>query len=78
LDVNTAHAKHHDLNADLDMQAVQIACAGGLLGHKQITNAWLLATAIRHKTKRVTFDAGIASLLATPAERAAPLVFLKN
>jgi len=78
LALNTAHAKHHYLNVDFDMRAVQSVCTGGLLGHRQITDAWLLATAIRHKTKLVTFDAGIASLLATPAERAAYLTFLKN
>jgi len=78
LALNTAHAKHHYLNVDFDMRAVQTACTGGLLGHRQITDAWLLATAIRHKTKLVTFDAGIASLLATPAERTAQLTVLKN
>ena len=78
LALNTAHAKHHYLDVDFDMRAVQTACTGGLLGHRQITDAWLLATAIRHKTKLVTFDAGIASLLATPAERTAQLTVLKN
>jgi len=78
LALNTAHAKHHYLDVDFDMRALQTACTGGLLGHRQITDAWLLATAIRHKTKLVTFDAGIASLLATPAERTAQLTVLKN
>ena len=78
LALNTAHAKHHYLNVDFDMRAVQSACTGGLLGHRQITDAWLLTTAIRHQTKLVTFDAGIGALLATPAERAAHLTLLKN
>ncbi len=78
LALNTAHAKHHYLSIDFDMRAVQTACTGGLLGHRQITDAWLLTTAIRHQTKLVTFDAGIGSLLATPAERAAHLTVLKS
>ena len=78
LALNTAHAKHHYLNVDFDMRAVQTACTGGLLGHRQITDAWLLATAVRHQAKLVTFDAGIASLFATAAERAAHLTLLKN
>ena len=78
LALNTAHAKHRYLNVDFDMRAVQVTCTGGLLGHRQITDAWLLATAVRHKTKLVTFDAGVASLLATPVERAAHLIVLKS
>ena len=78
LALNAAHPKHHYLNIDFDMRAVQSACTGGLLGHRQITDAWLLATAIRHKTKLVTFDAGIASLLATPAELTTHLTLLKS
>ena len=44
-------------------------CTGGLLGHRQVTDAWLLALAIRHKVKLLTFDSGIRQLLATPQER---------
>ena len=78
LTLNTAHAKHHYFSVDFDMQAVRTACTGGLLGHRQITDAWLLTTAIQNKAKLVTFDAAIASLLATPAERVAYLSVLKN
>ena len=73
----TAHAKHRYCEMDFDMRRVQQACTGGLLGHRQITDAWLLTTAIRHDARLVTFDRGIASLLATPAERTARLVLLK-
>ena len=78
LALNTTHPKHYYLNIDFDMRAVQSVCTGGLLGHRQITDAWLLATAIRYETKLVTFDAGIGALLATPAERVAHLTLLKN
>ena len=78
LTLNTAHPKHHFLNVDFDMQAVRSACTGGLLGHRQITDAWLLTTAVRNQAKLVTFEAAIASLLATPVERAAHLSILKS
>ena len=78
LTLNTAHAKHHYFNVDFDMQAVRSACTGGLLGHRQITDAWLLTTAIKNQAKLVTFDDAIASLLAAPAERAAHLSVLKS
>ena len=73
----TGHPKHRYCEMDFDMRRVQEACTGGLLGHRQITDAWLLTTAIRHEARLVTFDQGIASLLATQAERTARLVFLK-
>ena len=74
---STAHPRHHYFAIDFDMRAVQATCTGGLLGHRQITDAWLLTTAIRHRAKLATFDAGIASLLATPAERSAHITPLK-
>ena len=74
---NTAHPQHSYLAIDFDMRAVQATCTGGLLGHRQITDAWLLTTAVRHQVKLVTFDSGIASLLATQVERAKHLLCLK-
>ena len=73
----TAHAQHRYFEIDFDMRRVQQACTGGLLGHRQITDAWLLATVIRHEATLVTFDRSIASLLATQAERTARLMILK-
>ena len=73
----TAHRQHHYLGMDFDMQVVQSTCTGGLFGHRQITDAWLLTTAMRHGARLATFDAGIASLLATPAERSAHVTLLK-
>ena len=73
----TGHPKHRYCEMDFDMRRVQEACTGGLLGHRQITDAWLLTTAIRHEARLVTFDRSIAALLATEAERAAHLMILK-
>ena len=73
----TAHPRHNYYSIDFDMRRVQEACTGGLLGHRQITDAWLLTTAIRHRARLVTFDRGIASLLATQTERAAHVMVLQ-
>lgn len=73
----TSHPKHIYLAVDFDMRAVQAVCTGGLLGHRQITDAWLLATAVRHQARLVTFDKGVASLVATSAEREAHVLCLK-
>jgi uncharacterized protein len=66
---NTAHLKHRLLPLDFGFEEVMGWCSGGLLGHRQITDAWLLALAIRNGVKLVTFDSGIRQLLATAPER---------
>jgi uncharacterized protein len=66
---NTAHEKHKLLAMDFGFEQVLGCCTGGLFGHRQITDAYLLATAARHKAKLVTFDKGIRDLLATDMER---------
>jgi len=70
---NTSHPHHRYLPLDFDFAHVLATCTGGFMGHRQITDAWLLTTALRHGMKLLTFDSGIASLLATPAERQACL-----
>ena len=42
---------------------------GGVVGHRQVTDAWLLTIAVQHKMKLLTFDQGLSMLLATDAER---------
>lgn len=69
----TSHPQHQMLSGNISAREVQKMCTGGLLGHRQVTDAWLLTTAIQHKTRLVTFDQGIANLLATQKERAAHL-----
>lgn len=67
---NTAHSKHRLVALDFGFAEVLSACTGGILGHRQITDAWLLTAAIRSGTKLLTFDSGISQLLATEQERA--------
>ncbi len=66
---NTAHPHHRLLTMDFGFEQVLGCCTGGLFGHRQVTDAYLLATAQRHGCKLLTFDAGIAHLLATDPER---------
>ena len=66
---NTAHPHHRLLAMDFGFEQVLGCCTGGLFGHRQVTDAYLLATALRHHTKLLTFDTGIAQLLATDQER---------
>lgn len=66
---NTAHPKHSFMALDFGIEQVLGCCTGGLRGHRQITDAWLLTLATRHGARLLTFDGVIAQLLATVAER---------
>ena len=70
---NTAHPGHRLLPIDFGFDRVLEVCTGGLWGHRQVTDAWLLGTAVRHRCRLLTFDTGIAALLATDKERKAHL-----
>jgi uncharacterized protein len=74
----TQAPEHNYLSMDFDYSTVRQVCTGGILGHRQITDAWLLATAVHHHCKLVTLDSGIRQLLATDAERSRHLVILSN
>lgn len=67
---NTAHPRHRLLPLDFGFAEVLGHCTGGLFGHRQITDAWLLTQAIRSGVRLLSFDSGIDRLLASPAERA--------
>ena len=66
---NTAHPRHRLLALDFGFEEVMGCCTGGLLGHRQITDAYLLTAAMRHGLRLVTFDGGVGQLLATAPER---------
>lgn len=73
---NLSH-RHHSF-FPLDMQVTEVAalCTGGLMGHRQVTDAYLLALAVKCKCKLVTFDSGLGQLLATERERQAHIELL--
>ena len=66
---NLAHRHHSFLPHDMEIAEVANLCTGGLVGHRQVTDAYLLALAIKRRCKLVTFDGGLRQLLATERER---------
>jgi toxin-antitoxin system PIN domain toxin len=73
---NTGHIRHRLVVMNFGFADVLAACTGGILGHRQVTDAWLLTAAIRNEMKLLTFDNGIAHLLSNPQERAKHLAVL--
>lgn len=73
---NMAHPAHRLLALDFAFGEVIAHCSGGVVGHRQITDAYLLTAAIRADARLLTFDHGIAQLLATGAERRRHLLVL--
>lgn len=69
LRLNTQHAQHRLLALDFGFDEVLRCCTGGLYGHRQVTDGYLLTLAVRFDMRLVTFDTGIEQLLATPEER---------
>ena len=73
---NLAHPAHCLVPLDFNFNEALRVCSGGVVGHRQVTDAWLLAAAVRAGMKLVTFDSGVAALLNTDTERSAHLVVL--
>jgi toxin-antitoxin system PIN domain toxin len=73
---NLAHPAHRLLPLDFGFAEVLARCSGGVVGHRQVTDAYLLTAALRAGMKLLTFDSGVAALLATDAERAAHIEVL--
>lgn len=74
---NLAHNAHRLLPLDFAFGAVLAGCTGGVVGHRQITDAYLLTAAMRAGARLLTFDRGVAALLASDAERAAHIELLR-
>jgi toxin-antitoxin system PIN domain toxin len=74
---NLAHARHRLLPLDFGFEQVLGCCTGGVVGHRQMTDAYLLTTAIRHDMKLLTFDSGLPALLSNAAERQRHITLLE-
>lgn len=74
---NTEHPRHRLLPMAESWADVNLRCTGGLVGHRQIADAYVLSTAIGHRARLLTFDAGVRKLLATEEERKAHVTLLK-
>ncbi len=66
---NVAQRGHRLLPLNFGFGDVLACCSGGVVGHRQITDAYLLTAAVREGARLLTFDRGIAQLLATETER---------
>lgn len=60
---------------DLQVSDLASFASNSLVGHRQVTDAYLIELAKRHKGKVVTLDAGLADLL-PPSERAKYVAFI--
>ena len=74
---NAAQPSHRLLPLDFDFADVLACCTGGVVGHRQITDAYLLTAAVRAGMKLLTFDSGLGTLLASSAERSAHIELLR-
>ena len=74
---NTMQPSHSRLPLDFGFAEVMSCCTGGVVGHRQVTDAYLLTAAMRAGMKLLTFDSGLGTLLATPAERSAHIDVLR-
>jgi toxin-antitoxin system PIN domain toxin len=77
LRANLRHPGHTLAPLDFGFDEVLSLCTGGVVGHRQITDAYLLTTAIRAGARLLTFDSVIGSLLATEAERKAHIHLMR-
>jgi toxin-antitoxin system PIN domain toxin len=74
---NLAHPAHRLLALDFGFTDVMTSCTGRVVGHRQVTDAYLLTAAMRAGMKLLTFDSGLSSLLASSAERRAHIELMR-
>jgi uncharacterized protein len=73
---NTVASDHQHLPVDVALVDVLTHCTGGVVGHRQVTDAWLITLANKRGARLATFDRRMSTLLATDAERSRDLLFL--
>lgn len=73
---NMVATDHKHIAVDVQLVDVLKHCTGGVVGHTQVTDAWLITLANKHGARLVTFDRRLSSLLATDAERRRDLLLL--
>lgn len=60
---------HHFWPDDVAPVEAKIFAGAAVVGHRQVTDAYLVALAQHHKGKLATFDRGVAELVQTQKER---------
>lgn len=66
----TTQPGHEFWPDSLELTGVAELAATALVGHRQVTDAYLVAMAREHGGRLATFDRGIADLVSDPRERA--------
>jgi toxin-antitoxin system PIN domain toxin len=74
LAANTSLPSHELWIEDISVVDALERCPRALQGHQQVTDAYLLALAVRHDGVLATFDRGIAALAAGGREAAVEMV----
>jgi len=69
LQANMRHEHHRFWPADEGVPQILAPFVGRLVGHRQVTDAYLLGLAARHQGKLATFDRGISELVVTAVQR---------
>ena len=69
LEANLAHPHHRYWTDDAGFVETVRAVAGQIRGHRQVTDAYLLGLALRHKGRIATLDTAISSLLPSGVRR---------
>jgi uncharacterized protein len=60
---NLRHSQHRFLADDVGFAALVEPLAGQLVGHRQVTDMYLLGLALRHGAKLATLDKGVTAML---------------
>jgi toxin-antitoxin system PIN domain toxin len=70
------HPKHQFWPDDISLDAFSAELSGALVGHRQVTDAYLLRLALEHEGQLATFDRGILSLASegSPLRKAVVLI----
>jgi predicted nucleic acid-binding protein len=63
----TKFEDHQFWSDDLNLADRHLPSTSHLLGHRQVTDAYLLGLAIQHNGKLATLDQGVAALIPDPA-----------
>lgn len=74
LDTSRMHSRHEFWSDDIDVRDALSGFEGRLQGHKQVTDAYLLILATRHKGVLATFDRRLAAIAGRTFDSALDIV----
>jgi uncharacterized protein len=74
LDQILALPGHHFWSDSVEPTRAPVFSSVAMVGHRQVTDAYLLALARHHKGKLATFDGGVGDLMQSPKDRSRHVV----